>query len=74
MTLDCYTIHYQNCNTYKVGVAVYKTQAFRNLEYNIGKAPADSQKIIILDTETSNLPTRKLQPVNAYMYGTRNNF
>ena len=24
------------------------------------------QKIIILDAETSNLPTRKLQPVNAY--------
>ena len=35
------------------------------------------QKIIILNAETSNLPTRKLQPVNAYvygMYGTRNNF
>ena len=26
------------------------------------------------DAETSNLPTRKLQPVNAYMYGPRNNF
>ena len=33
-----------------------------------------TQKIIILDAETSNLPTRKLQQVNAYMYGTRNNF
>ena len=33
-----------------------------------------SKKIIILDAETSNLPTRKLQPVNAYMYGTSNNF
>ena len=32
------------------------------------------EKIIILDAETSNLPTRKLQPVNAYMYGPRNNF
>ena len=32
------------------------------------------QKIIILDAETSNLPTRKLQPVNAYMYGPSNNF
>ena len=31
-------------------------------------------KNIILDAETSNLPTRKLQQVNAYMYGTRNNF
>ena len=31
-------------------------------------------KIIILDAEISNLPTRKLQPVNAYMFGTRNNF
>ena len=31
-------------------------------------------KIIILDAETSNLPTRKLQPVNTYMYGARNNF
>ena len=31
-TLDCYTIHYQNCNTYEVGVAVYKTNAFHNLE------------------------------------------
>ena len=30
------------------------------------------QKIVILDAETSNLPTRKLQPVNAYMYGPRN--
>ena len=29
-------------------------------------------KIIILDAGTSNLPTRKLQLVNAY--GTRNNF
>ena len=28
----------------------------------------------MLDAETSNLPTRKLQQVNAYMYGTRNNF
>ena len=31
-------------------------------------------KEIILCAETSNLPTRKLQQVNAYMYGTRNNF
>ena len=30
------------------------------------------QKIIILDAETSNLPTHKLPPVNAY--GTRNFF
>ena len=30
--------------------------------------------IIILDSETSNLPSRKLQPLNAYMYETRNNF
>ena len=29
---------------------------------------------MILDAETSNLPTRNLQQVNAYMYGTRNNF
>ena len=32
------------------------------------------QKIIILDAKTSNLPTRKLQQVNAYMYGTRYTF
>ena len=32
------------------------------------------QKIILLDAETSNLPTRKLQPVNAYMYGPSDNF
>ena len=31
-------------------------------------------KIIIMESKTSNLPTRKLQQVNAYMYGTRNNF
>ena len=31
-------------------------------------------KIIILDAETLNLPTRKLQPVNTYIFGTRNNF
>ena len=33
-----------------------------------------TQKIIILDAETSNLPTRKLQPVNVYMHGPRNSF
>ena len=27
-TLDCYTIHYANCNTYEVGVAVYKNKCF----------------------------------------------
>ena len=32
----------------------------------------DAKKIIILDAETWNLPTRKLQQVNTY--GTRNNF
>ena len=32
------------------------------------------QKIIISDAVTSNLLTRMLQPVNAYMYQTRNNF
>ena len=52
ITLDCYTIHYQNCNTYEVGVAVYKTNAFRNLEYNIEKAPAD---LIILQSKGLNL-------------------
>ena len=31
-------------------------------------------KVIILDAETSNLPSRKLQQVNVYMYGTRNTF
>ena len=31
-------------------------------------------KDIILDAESSNFPTRKLQQVNAYMYLTRNNF
>ena len=51
-TLDCYTIHKQNCNTYEVGVAVYKTQAFRNLEYNIEKVPAD---LIILHGKGLNL-------------------
>ena len=51
-TLDCYTIHFRNCNTYEVGVAVYKTQAFRNMEYNIEKAPAD---LIILLSKGLNL-------------------
>ena len=37
---------------YEIGVAVYKTQAFRNLEYNIEKAPADS---IILQSKGLNL-------------------
>ena len=37
-----------NCNTYEVGVAVYKTQAFRNLEYKIEKASAD---LIILQNK-----------------------
>ena len=32
------------------------------------------QKIIILDAETSNLPTRKLEQVNAYIYRTIYNF
>ena len=36
------------------------------------KKNIDAKKIIILDAETSNLPSRKLQPVNAY--GTRNSF
>ena len=31
-------------------------------------------EIIILDAETSNSPTCKLQPVTAYMYGTRSSF
>ena len=30
-TLDCYTIHYQNCNTHEVGVAVYKNKCFSQL-------------------------------------------
>ena len=51
-TLDCYTIHYQNCNTHEVGVVVYKNNAFRNLEYNIEKAPAD---LIILQSKGLNL-------------------
>ena len=51
-TLDCYTIHCQNCNTCGVGVTVYKTQAFCNLEYNIEKAPAD---LIILQSKGLNL-------------------
>ena len=51
-TLDCYTIHYQNCNTYDVGVAVYKIKAFCNLEYNIEKAPAN---LIILQSKGLNL-------------------
>ena len=51
-TLDCYTIHYQNCDTYEVGVAVDKSQAFRNMEYNIEIAPAD---LIILHGKGLNL-------------------
>ena len=47
-TLDCYTIHYQNCNTHEVVVAVYKNNVFCNLEYNIEKEPAD---LIILQSK-----------------------
>ena len=49
------------------------TNAFP-LSINLSLVKYWRQKIIILDAETSNLPTRKFQPVNAYMYGTRNNF
>ena len=51
-TLDCYTIHYQNCITYKVSVAVYNTNAFRILEYNIERVPAD---LVILRSKGLNL-------------------
>ena len=51
-TLDCYTIHYQNCNTYEVGVAVYKNKCFSQPGNNIEKAPAD---LIILQRKGLNL-------------------
>ena len=52
---------------------VRATYAFP-LSINLSLVKILAQKIIILDAETSNLPTRKLQPVNAYMYGPSNSF
>ena len=44
------------------------------LSINLSLVKYWRQKLIILDAEASNLLTRKLQPVNAYMHGTSNNF
>ena len=56
------------CSSY-IGLHKLRTPYVFPLSINLS-----SPKIIISDAETSNLPTRKLQQVNAYMYGTRNNF
>ena len=57
-----------------IGVHKLRTTYAFPLSINLSLVKYGRQNIIILDAETSNLPTRKLQPVNAYMYGTRNNF
>ena len=56
-----------------IGLHRLRTTYVFPLSINLSLVKYLRQKIIILDAETSNLTTRKLQLVNAYMYGTRNN-
>ena len=57
-----------------IGLHKLQTTYAFSLSINLNLVKYWRQKIIILDAETSNPPTRKLQPVNAYINGTRNNF
>ena len=61
------------CSSY-IGLDKLRTPYAFPLSINLSLMKYWRQQIIILDAETSELPTRKLQQVNAYMYGTRNNF
>ena len=57
-----------------IGLHKLRTPYAFPLSINLSLMKYWHHKIIIFDAETSNLPTRKLQQVNAYMYGTRNKF
>ena len=61
------------CSSY-IGLHKLRTPYAFPLSINPSLMKYLRQKIIILDAETSNLTTRKLQQVNAYMYGKRNSF
>ena len=61
------------CSSYN-GLHKLRTPSAFPLSINLSLMKYRCQKIIILDEDTSNLPTRKIQQVNAYMYGTRYNF
>ena len=61
------------CSSY-IGLHKLRTPYAFPLSINLSLMKYWHQTIIILDAETSNLPTRKLQQVNAYMFGTSNDF
>ena len=59
------------CSSY-IGLHKFRTPYACPLSINLSLMKYWRKKIIILDAETWNLPTHKLQQVN--VYGTRNNF
>ena len=61
------------CSSY-IGLHKLQTPYAFPLTINLSLMKIGCQEIIILDAETSNLPTRKLQQVNVYMHGTRIDF